>query len=76
MSGLDPDFKNELLAAANASLQRHYARVDEDLKREAAAMPPPSDEMLADFMQHLEASKRILCLFGAGLSASSGIPSM
>ena len=33
-----------------------------------------SDEKLKDFQRHLESSDRILALLGAGLSASSGLP--
>lgn len=71
---MNPDLKSELLAAANASLRRHFARLDEEVKTTAAATPPPSEEILADFTAHLQKSRRILGLFGAGLSASSGVP--
>lgn len=71
---MNPDLKSELLAAANASLRRHFARLDDEVKTTAAATPPPSEETLADFTAHLQRSRRILGLFGAGLSASSGVP--
>lgn len=71
---MNPDLKSELLAAANASLRRHFARLDEEVKTTAAATPPPSEETLANFTAHLQKSRRILGLFGAGLSASSGVP--
>ncbi|KAJ4387583.1 hypothetical protein N0V93_008178 [Gnomoniopsis smithogilvyi] len=71
---MNPDLKTELLAAANASLRRHFARLDDEVQAKAATFPPPSEEMLADFTAHLHKSQRILGLFGAGLSASSGNP--
>lgn len=71
---MNPDFKKELLGAANASLRRHFARLDDELQAKAITFPPPSAEMLADFTAHLKKSRRILSLLGAGLSASSGIP--
>lgn len=71
---MNPDLKIELLAAANASLQRHFARLDDEVQAAAAGFPPPSEETLADFTAHLQKSRRILGLFGAGLSASCGIP--
>lgn len=71
---MNPELKTELLAAANASLRRHFARIDNEVQATAATFPPPSEEMLADFTAHLQKSRRILGLFGAGLSASSGIP--
>lgn len=71
---MNPDLKSELLAAANASLRRHFARLDHEVQTTAAAAPPPSQETLADFTAHLQKSRRILGLFGAGLSASSGVP--
>lgn len=46
----------------------------DELLAAAATVPPPTEEMLADFSAHLEKSRRILGLFGAGLSASSGVP--
>ena len=68
---LSKDFKDELRAKANASLQRHYKTLDEEVKN--TEHDPPSKEMLASFTAHLQSSTRILVLIGAGLSASSGI---
>lgn len=74
MPELNPDFKAELIAAANANLRRHFQRMDDELKTQAQALPPPSEETLTSFKAHLKSSRRILALFGAGLSAASGIP--
>ncbi|EDK37080.2 hypothetical protein PGUG_01178 [Meyerozyma guilliermondii ATCC 6260] len=38
------------------------------------AFTPPMSNMFAEFHDHLRASKRIIALVGAGLSASSGLP--
>lgn len=72
MSLLSKDFKNELRAKANASLQRHFQSLEAEAQN--VRYDPPSTEMLADFTSHLRSSHRILVLIGAGLSASSGIP--
>lgn len=72
MSPLPKDFKNELRAKANASLQRHFQSLEEENRK--IKYEPPSPEMLTDFASHLQCSNRILVLIGAGLSASSGIP--
>ncbi|KAJ4345566.1 uncharacterized protein N0V89_011699 [Didymosphaeria variabile] len=72
MPPLSKDFKDELRAKANASLQRHYKSLDDEAQNINHDLP--SREMLASFTAHLRSSKRILVLIGAGLSASSGIP--
>ena len=72
MSLLTKDFKNELRAKANASLQRHFQTLE--ASAQTVIYEPPSPETLADFTSHLRSSHRILLLLGAGLSASSGIP--
>ncbi|KAF2442108.1 DHS-like NAD/FAD-binding domain-containing protein [Karstenula rhodostoma CBS 690.94] len=72
MQTLSRDFKDELRAKANASLQRHYKNLDAEAR--SIKHDPPSGEMLASFTTHLQSSNRILVLIGAGLSASSGIP--
>lgn len=69
---LPKDFKDELKAKANASLQRHYKDLDEEAQSIEHA--PPSADLLASFTTYLPSSKRILVLIGAGPSASSGIP--
>lgn len=74
MPELNPDFKAELIAKANASLQRHFQRVDDELRSQARDAPPPSGEALAGFAAHLRGARRVLALLGAGLSAPSGIP--
>ncbi|KAL1603881.1 hypothetical protein SLS60_005473 [Paraconiothyrium brasiliense] len=72
MPPLSKDFKDELRAKANASLQRHYKSLDDEAR--SINYDRPSAEMLASFTAHVRSSKRILVLIGAGLSASSGIP--
>lgn len=72
MPPLSKDFKDELRAKANASLQRHYKTLDAQAQN--TKHDPPSPETLASFTAHLQSSTRILVLIGAGLSASSGIP--
>jgi NAD-dependent deacetylase sirtuin 5 len=72
MPSLSKDFKDELRAKANASLQRHYGNLDDEARR--IKHDPPSAEMLASFTTYLQSANRILILIGAGLSASSGIP--
>ncbi|KAL5381425.1 hypothetical protein DPSP01_007139 [Paraphaeosphaeria sporulosa] len=72
MPPLSRDFKDELRAKANASLQRHYKNLEDEAR--SIKHEPPSAEMLASFTAHLNSSNRILVLIGAGLSASSGIP--
>ena len=69
---LSKDFKEELRAKANASLQRHFQSLEEETRKTKNESPSP--EVLADFASHLQSSTRILVLIGAGLSASSGIP--
>ncbi|KAJ4296218.1 hypothetical protein N0V90_006263 [Kalmusia sp. IMI 367209] len=72
MPPLTNDFKQELRTKANASLQRHLKSLEEEAR--AVKHDPPSPESLASFKAHLQSSKRILVLIGAGLSASSRIP--
>lgn len=72
MPHLSKDFKDELRTKANASLQRHFRSLDEEAQN--ATFEPPSVETLDSFKSHLQSSTRILVLIGAGLSASSGIP--
>src|SRR4051794_33042168 len=43
-------------------------------KRMASTTTDPKAAMLESFHNHLQSSKRIVALLGAGLSASSGLP--
>ncbi|KAF2760766.1 silent information regulator protein Sir2p [Pseudovirgaria hyperparasitica] len=72
MSKLHTDFKAELRTRANESLKRHFEREEHATRN--VNIPPPSEEMIKSFTEHLIRSKRILALIGAGLSAASGIP--
>ncbi|KAJ7484271.1 putative SIR2 family histone deacetylase [Mycena latifolia] len=67
---LPPDFANELWQRyATQQKQKHAANTTET--------PSPSEISSKDytsFTKHLQSSTRILALFGAGLSAASGIP--
>ncbi|KAF1975378.1 DHS-like NAD/FAD-binding domain-containing protein [Bimuria novae-zelandiae CBS 107.79] len=72
MSPLSKDFKDELRAKANANLQRHFQTLEEEAR--SIKHDQPSTDTLASFSSHLQSSSRILVLTGAGLSASSGIP--
>lgn len=72
MPPISKDFKDELRAKANERLQQHYKNLEEEVR--SIKHDPPSPKMLASFNTHLKSSARILVLIGAGMSASSGIP--
>jgi NAD-dependent SIR2 family protein deacetylase len=62
------DFKQELQKRVTAHTKRAARRNDASY-----TIQPLSDQDIQEFSDHLRSSHRILALFGAGLSAPSGI---
>ncbi|KAJ6470214.1 putative SIR2 family histone deacetylase [Mycena vitilis] len=69
---LPPNFANELWQRYAAQQKRNLPAADPEPSPSSASEISPED--YASFTGHLKSSTRILALFGAGLSAASGIP--
>ncbi|KAJ7154575.1 putative SIR2 family histone deacetylase [Mycena filopes] len=70
---LPPNFANELWQRY-AAQQKQKRSILDAATQQASSTEPISPEDYATFTAHLRSSTRILALFGAGLSAASGIP--
>jgi NAD-dependent deacetylase sirtuin 5 len=75
-SSLSRDFKDELRKQFFARDQREKPSLNKLVPLPSTSLTPRTANLASptSFVTHLQSSNRILCLVGAGLSVSSGIP--